>query len=70
MSYTARGSAFVMSGSTPAPYSSTRLIRLLTDPKGLYVLNQGKATRYTNTVYTFYSATDPSIYFSCYDQVF
>ncbi|MBT1689120.1 DUF4302 domain-containing protein [Dawidia soli] len=44
------------------------LLDVLTDPEGFYVENLGRATRYTNLVFTFTSVKDPSIRFGVYHE--
>jgi hypothetical protein len=43
-----------------------QLLDVLTDPEGFYVENLGRATRYTNLVFTFTSVKDPSIRIGMY----
>jgi hypothetical protein len=42
------------------------LMDVLTDPEGFYVENLGRATRFSNLVFTFTSVRDPSIRFGLY----
>jgi hypothetical protein len=64
-----RSNVFASPGNTIKPANVAaydEFMNFLTDPDGFYVENVGRATRFTNQIFTLTSVKDPSIRFASY----